>query len=174
MRFALYSSFCSSRKPAPIACLVLSCTSTLAFLHDIPDKSRVLITNTISKSRILFTGFLSGELLEELYSNAFAFILASSVEGMPLSLLEAMAYGCAVIGSGIEEIREVAGDCGLLYPCKDTKALAACMQRLCDDETLRQTCKTKSLQQIKSRYSWEKIAGKTAALYDALLEETQP
>lgn len=123
---------------------------------------------------ILFTGFLSDELLEELYSNAFAFVLASSVEGMPLSLLEAMAYGCAVIGSDIEEIREVAGDCGLLYPCKDTKALAACMQRLCDDEALRQTCKTKSLQQIKSRYSWEKIAGKTAALYDALLEETQP
>ena len=43
--------------------------------------------------RILFTGFVCGELLEELYSNAAVYVLPSDVEGMPISLLEAMSYG---------------------------------------------------------------------------------
>lgn len=120
---------------------------------------------------ILFTGFISGPLLEELYSNAFAFVLASSVEGMPLSLLEAMACGSAVIGSDIEEIQEVAGRCGLIFPCGDANALAACMQRFCADETLRQDCRQKSLQEIQGRYSWDKVADETANLYASLMEE---
>lgn len=43
--------------------------------------------------RILFTGFVQGKMLEELYSNAYVYVLPSDVEGMPLSLLEAMSYG---------------------------------------------------------------------------------
>ncbi len=43
-------------------------------------------------SRILFTGFVEGDLLEELYSNAYVYTLPSDLEGMPLSLLEAMSY----------------------------------------------------------------------------------
>ena len=44
-------------------------------------------------SRILFTGFVQGQLLQELYSNAYLYTLPSDLEGMPLSLLEAMSYG---------------------------------------------------------------------------------
>ena len=43
--------------------------------------------------RILFTGFVQGAMLEELYSNAYIYTLPSDLEGMPLSLLEAMSYG---------------------------------------------------------------------------------
>lgn len=38
---------------------------------------------------IIFTGFVQGQLLDELYSNAFIYTLPSDLEGMPLSLLEA-------------------------------------------------------------------------------------
>ena len=42
--------------------------------------------------RILMTDFVQGQVLEELYANAYAFVLPSDVEGMALTLLEAMSY----------------------------------------------------------------------------------
>lgn len=44
-------------------------------------------------SRVIMTGFVQGEVLEELYSNAYCFVLPSDIEGMALGLLEAMSYG---------------------------------------------------------------------------------
>ena len=49
--------------------------------------------------RILFTGFVQGAMLGELYSNAYIYTLPSDLEGMPLSLLEAMSYGCLLYTS---------------------------------------------------------------------------
>ena len=48
--------------------------------------------------RILFTGFVQGAMLDELYSNAYIYTLPSDLEGMPLSLLEAMSYGNRYMG----------------------------------------------------------------------------
>ena len=56
--------------------------------------------------RILFTGFVQGAMLEELYSNAYIYTLPSDLEGMPLSLLEAMSYGNCCLVSDIPECAE--------------------------------------------------------------------
>jgi len=56
-----------------------------------------------ANDKILFLGYASGRMKEELFSNAFAFALPSSVEGMSNSLLSAMAYGLPVIVSDIPE-----------------------------------------------------------------------
>ncbi len=61
-------------------------------------------------SRVLMTGFIQGELLEELYSNAYVYVLPSDVEGMPISLLEAMSYGNCCLISDIAENVEVVTD----------------------------------------------------------------
>lgn len=60
--------------------------------------------------RIIFTGFVQGQELEELYSNAYIYTLPSDLEGMPLSLLEAMSYGNCCIVSNISECTEVVED----------------------------------------------------------------
>ncbi len=52
---------------------------------------------------IIFTGFISGDILAEIYSNAYLVTLPSDIEGMSLSLLEALAYGNAVLCSDISE-----------------------------------------------------------------------
>ena len=54
-------------------------------------------------SRVIMTGFVQGEVLEELYSNAYCFVLPSDIEGMALGLLEAMSYGNCCIASNIPE-----------------------------------------------------------------------
>ena len=63
--------------------------------------------------RIIFTGFVDGALREELYSNAYLFVLPSDLEGMPLCLLEAMSYSNCVITSDIEECYNVIHDNGI-------------------------------------------------------------
>ena len=60
--------------------------------------------------RVIMTGFVQGELLEELYSNAYVYVLPSDVEGMPISLLEAMSYGNCCLISDIAENLEVVTD----------------------------------------------------------------
>lgn len=58
---------------------------------------------------IIMTGFVQGRELEELYSNCYLYCLPSDIEGMPLSLLEAMSYGCRCLVSDIEENTQVTG-----------------------------------------------------------------
>ena len=64
---------------------------------------------------IIFTGFVQGEELEELYSNAYVYILPSDLEGMPLSLLEAMSYGNCCLTSDIPECSTVIEDKGITF-----------------------------------------------------------
>ena len=65
--------------------------------------------------RIIFTGFVQGQMLEELYSNAYVYCLPSDLEGMPLSLLEAMSYGNCCLTSDIAECAEVVEDEALVF-----------------------------------------------------------
>ena len=65
--------------------------------------------------RILFTGFVQGAMLDELYSNAYIYTLPSDLEGMPLSLLEAMSYGNCCLVSDIPECAEVVEDKAAYY-----------------------------------------------------------
>jgi len=60
--------------------------------------------------RVIMTGFVKGEVLEELYSNCYLYVLPSDVEGMPLTLLEAMSYGCRCLVSDIPENIEMGSE----------------------------------------------------------------
>ena len=74
-------------------------------------------------SRIIMTDFVHGKCLEELYSNAYLFVLPSDVEGMALSLLEAMSYGNCCIVSNINENTEVVGNYAVSFKKGDVEDL---------------------------------------------------
>lgn len=82
--------------------------------------------------RILFTGFVQGEELEELYSNAYVYTLPSDLEGMPLSLLEAMGYGNCCLVSDIAECSEVVENKALIFRKSDVGDLKVKLQDACD------------------------------------------
>ena len=115
--------------------------------------------------RILFTGFVQGRLLEELYSNAYVYVLPSDLEGMPLSLLEAMSYGNCCVTSDIEECASVTEEHGLTFSKGNVQALCAVLQQLCDaPETVKHYQQTAS-DYITGKYNWDDVTERTLELY---------
>ena len=118
--------------------------------------------------RILFTDFVQGTLLEELFSNAYVYVLPSELEGMPISLLEAMSYGNCCVVSEIPECGEVVGDKAILFRKGDEAELAAILKRLCDHPSLTQRYKQSAADYILKKYSWMDAAEKTLQIYDSI------
>ena len=134
-------------------------SDTAAFAQQLQEQAK-------GDDRILFTGFVQGRLLEELYSNAYVYTLPSDLEGMPLSLLEAMSYGNCCLTSDIEECASVTGDYGLTFPKADVQALAAQLQKLCDAPETVAAYQNRAADYITARFSWDDVAEKTLALYE--------
>ena len=116
-------------------------------------------------SRILMTGFVSGKVLEELYSNAYMFVLPSDVEGMAVSLLEAMSYGNCCVISDIDENTEVVGQNAIAFQKSNVEELKKVMQDLVDDVAKRDYYKSTSRDYICSKYDWDKVVEQTLKLY---------
>lgn len=116
--------------------------------------------------RIIFTGFVQGQLLGELYSNAFIYCLPSDLEGMPLSLLEAMSYGNCCVTSDIDECAEVVEDKAVVFPHSNIDALKQTLQELCDDESKVNTYKEEAAEFICHKYNWDRVVKKTLEMYE--------
>lgn len=115
--------------------------------------------------RIIFTGFVQGQLLEELYSNAYVYTLPSDLEGMPLSLLEAMSYGNCCLVSDIAECVEVVEDKAVVFRKSSVADLTEKMQGLCDNPGLVARYKAGAADFICMKYDWDNVIEKTLNLY---------
>ena len=121
-------------------------------------------------SNILFTGFISGDVLTEIYSNAYLVTLPSDIEGMSLSLLEALAYGNAVLCSDIPENVLVTEDKALHFKKSDVEDLAEKMQMMCDREEVVKDLKSGVDEFILGKYNWNDVAETTYNLYKKVLK----
>lgn len=115
--------------------------------------------------RIIFTGFVQGKELEELYSNAYLYCLPSDLEGMPLSLLEAMSYDNCCLVSDIEECSSVIEDKGIVFKKSDINDLKQKLQRACDDLQMVEKYKVEASNFICKKYNWDDVVDKTLELY---------
>lgn len=120
---------------------------------------------TENDRRILFTGFIRGQELDEIYSNAYIYTLPSDLEGMPLSLLEAMSYGNCCLVSDIEECVSVVEDKALVFKKSVVTELHKKLQSACDDETMVAAYKNKAADFICSKYCWDDVVEKTLEVY---------
>lgn len=115
--------------------------------------------------RVLFTGFVQGRALAELYSNAYLYCLPSDLEGMPLSLLEAMSYGNCCVVSSIPECTEVVGDRAVVFEKSDAADLRKKLQTLLDDPKRVESFREKAADCVCAQYDWEDVVEKTLAVY---------
>ena len=115
--------------------------------------------------RIIFTGFVQGSLLDELYSNAYIYTLPSDLEGMPLSLLEAMSYGNCCLVSDIPECAEVVEDKALIFKKSDIAELRKKLQDACDYPKKVMEMKKQTVGFICEKYNWDEVVKETMKLY---------
>lgn len=132
---------------------------------DTSEYYQQLINNSKENSNIIFTGFIQGQELEELYSNAYIYVLPSDLEGMPLSLLEAMSYGNCCLTSDIPECSKVIKDKGVTFEKSNVKNLTKVLQELCDNQKRIDKYKKESQEYILNKYNWDKIVEETLKLY---------
>lgn len=124
--------------------------------------------NGVIKSKdgqIIFTDFIQGKTLAELYSNAYIYVLPSDLEGMPLSLMEAMSYGNCCVTSDIPECVDVTNGHGLFFKAGDSAELAKLLTELCDTPLYVEKFKAESADYVCGEYNWDVIAGDTIELY---------
>ncbi len=115
--------------------------------------------------RIIFTGFVQGNKINELYSNCCFYVLPSDLEGMPMSLLEAMSYGNCCLVSDIPECTEVVGDCGVSFKRGDIGDLREKLDYLCSSPETVSRYAALSADRVCSRFNWDDITKKTLDLY---------
>jgi len=116
-------------------------------------------------SRILFTGHVRGQELQELYSSAYLFAMPSLLEGMSNSLLEAMSYGSCCLVSDIPENTEVVRQNAVLFRKGDWKDLREKLQALLDDPESVHCFREKAGAYILERYNWDAVVEQLLRIY---------
>lgn len=114
---------------------------------------------------IIFTGFVQDQMLDELYSNAYLYCLPSDLEGMPLSLLEAMSYGNCCVVSDIAECTEVVEQYAVVFKKSNIEDLRNKLQVLCDNADIVNKYKKNAADYILKKYGWTDVVKKTINVY---------
>jgi glycosyltransferase involved in cell wall biosynthesis len=105
-------------------------------------------------------GFVSDEDLPGLLAGAQVFAYPSLAEGYGLPVAEAMAAGVAVLTSDRSSLPEVAGDAALLVDPSDVQAIAAGLERLLCDDSLRNELAAKGRRRAEGM-TWDRAARET-------------
>jgi len=128
--------------------------------------------------RVCMADYQFGADLDELYRNALGFVLPSDLEGLPLTLLEAVAHGLPIVASAIAPHVEVLGATSApgrrLFPRGDERALAAALRQLVGDPHGERRGANAARPEVMARYSWDRAADATERLYEELLGVHQP
>ncbi len=127
---------------------------------------RKLKQSASDNANIIFTNFVGGQALEELFSNAYCFVLPSDIEGMAISLLEAMSYGNCCLVSDIKENVEVVEDYARHFQASNVESLCEELTLFLDNPDMVEEYKEKAAEYICHKYSWDRVVDETIKLYE--------
>lgn len=122
--------------------------------------------------RVIFTGFVTGKILEELMNNCYLFALPSEIEGLPTVLLEAMSYGTCCLVSDIPENREALNDLGHTFRNANTEDLKIQMNNLISNPGMVQQLKERTKEYVMNDFSWDTISESYERLYKSVVSNT--
>lgn len=114
---------------------------------------------------VIIPGYVGDEDVPALLNGADLFVYPSFYEGFGLPILEAMSCGVPVITSNVSSLPEVVGDAAILIDPNDVDQLAAAMEKVLSDASLKEELRRKGLERAK-QFSWDKTAYKTLRVYE--------
>lgn len=116
--------------------------------------------------RIVFVGFVDGDALVELYSNAYLFVFPSEAEGMPMCLLEALSFNTPCLVSDIPENIEVGKNYVQKFKTGNVHDLSLEIQKCI--EKRQQLFNKNSRLYIETEFNWDSIVDKTIGVYNEI------
>lgn len=121
-------------------------------------------------SDIFLTGYFPHESFAQLYRYADAVVIPCVDDGSGLTVLEALATGVPVACSLQGAQTELAKDSALYFDSNNVEQMADCIQRIIEDNDLRQNLTHRALE-VTKEYSWEKAASQTVEIIRNLVGE---
>ena len=119
--------------------------------------------------RVVFLGWVYGDLLDELYSSAYLFVLPSETEGLSVSLLEAINFGCGVLVSDIPENLDALREYGFSFKNADVGDLAGVIQHLVDHPEEIAAKRGKGTEYVRTRYGVSPVVDSLESIYREML-----
>jgi glycosyltransferase involved in cell wall biosynthesis len=118
---------------------------------------------------VMFLGSVDRETMQELFSNCYAFVLPSVMEGLSIALLEAISFGACIVTTNIPENVEVVESAALTFTPGDVAALQAHLQRLLDDPQLARSYRQRAAAHAAAQPDWDEVTRRTERLYYEIL-----
>jgi glycosyltransferase involved in cell wall biosynthesis len=155
----------------------------LEAFKDVPTEYRLVIAGDarfeesyerrlkrMADPRVVFPGYVAGALLDELYAHCAFYVLPSTIEGLPISLIEAMSFSRPVLVSDIPENIEVSGGIAATFARGNAADLSLALARmLAMDEAERRRLGAVARERVASRYTWDRVTDEVEALYRRLV-----
>ena len=134
------------------------------------DKAQQLVNDKGIANQVYFPGWITGRAKEDAFNRASIFCLASDGEGFPMAVLDAWAYGVPCVVTPVGGLPDIVkdGENALVFPIGDIKKLAFQLERLIDDEKLREKISETSLELANTIFNVQTITLQLDAIYTKL------
>jgi len=121
------------------------------------------------KDKVILRDFIDNKDLPDIYQQSCLFVLPSLEEGVPRTILEAMACGRPVVCTALPQLIDIVSGCGVLIPTKDARAVAGALSELASDPARAHDLGQAARAKVVSQYSWNDTVAKTLDLYASLI-----
>lgn len=123
--------------------------------------------------RIRFLGFVTGTPMQELFSNAYLFCLPSTLEGLPVALLEAMNYGNCCLSSDIPENLEAVEEHGYTFKNRNVEDLRRVLTELVENPDMVAAKREAARGHVRRNYCWDRVTDQMEELYYSVLAKSR-